>query len=342
MTHSVRQLKRSLASAFTSMELLMAMAVGAVAISAATVAFGTFVRTQPKVGSSVSVNLGTARMGAYYGRPTQATVQAHTAPNYGALAKAERLRELFLADTMRGTAVYCLYRTTPNTYHPTVIPFDPVVDAANQQTGSLDTILSFRQHLINKSALTGVTAANFTAARNHTAYPVPFARDITTYNYGCSIFILGHSRFSQQLVVIAIYDVDVDKMSAPDGFYASVKRWAGEAGQPAVFTSSYEVFYPPSNTTTWPTTNDAFAPLFVAFERDNKRVQVESVAIDRFKVAKEHPFYFVWWPDPANRSLDTSLTSGSIPPSTSPSNVYYHLAGRTAFMFTIPMFPTLL
>jgi hypothetical protein len=221
-----RQLKSACAPAFTSMELLMAMAIGAVAISAATVAYGTFVRTQPKVGSLVSVNLGTPRMAAYYGRPTQAIVQAHTAPNYGALARAERLRELFLADTMRGTAVYCLYRTTPNTYHPTVIPFDPVIDAANATTGLLDTNISFRQHLINKTALTGVTTTSFVLARNHSAYPLPFSRSITTYNYGCSIFILGHSIFSDRLVVIATYDVDVDKISSPDGFYASVKRWS--------------------------------------------------------------------------------------------------------------------
>uniref|UniRef100_UPI00329A0C51 hypothetical protein n=1 Tax=Salmonella enterica TaxID=28901 RepID=UPI00329A0C51 len=64
----------------------------------------------------------------------------------------------------------------------------------------------------------------------------------------------------------------------------------------------------------------------------------ESATIDRFKRAAERPFYFIWWPDPSARHLGAIANTFS---STDPRQAYNHMAGRTAFMFVVPMFPAL-
>lgn len=322
---------------FTSAELLVALSIGALVVGTAAVGFGSFVRAQPRAGNSVEVQLDNTRMLAYYGL-NQGTVQAVVAPNYGAVARAENLRERFVADTMGATAVFCLARNRPNTYHPYEIPFDPSVDAT-----VLDRSTAFFAHLLLKGASTGVQATSFTAtARNHTPLPVPAASTTTagsTYSYGASIFVLGYSSNPSALVVTAVYDIDIDKVSSPPGFYTSVKRWAAAPSVAARLTDYYDVFYPPSNSATWPVTTDQFAPLWVSFERETLRARTESVAIDRFKIADEQPFYFVWWPDPAVRNLDAVRASLNRPAANDPREAYSHMLGRTAFMFTVPVFP---
>jgi len=321
-------------------ELLMAMSIGALVVGAAAVSFGTFTRAQPLAGNSVRVVLDNTRMAAYYGL-AQTSVEAVVAPNYGSVARAELLRERFIEDTMSGTAVFCLARNRPNTYHPHEIPFDPAVDNA---TGALylDHPETFRAYLAARTAATGVNAASFLSVRNHQPLPVPAAASGTAgaeYTSGASIFVLGYSSNPTALAVTAVYDIDIDKVSTPAGFYASVKRWASSAATGPRLTDYYDVFYPPSRPATWPSTTDQFAPLYVAFERSTRLARVETTAIDRFKLAHEQPFYFVWWPDPAARTLDTSRASGGSFDSRDPREAYSHMLGRTSFMFTVPMFP---
>lgn len=322
---------------FTMAELLMAMAVGALVVGAAAVSFGTFTRAQPQAGNSVQVVLDNARMAAYYGM-AQTSVEAVVAPNYGSVARAETLRERFIEDTMSGTAVFCLARNRPNTYHPHEIPYDPAVD-----TTVLDRPLSFFSHLVAKTLTTGVSVTSFiSTARNHTPLPVPAASTSTagsTYSYGASVFVLGYSSNPGALAVIAVYDIDIDKVSDPAGFYASVKRWASSPATGPRLTDYYDVFYPPTNPATWPSTTDQFAPLFVSFERSTLLARTESTAIDRFKLAHEQPFSFVWWPDPAARTLDATRARGTSFDSRDPREAYSHMLGRTSFMFTVPMFP---
>ena len=342
--------------AFTSAELLVSMAVGAIVVSAAVVAFGSFARIQPRVGSRVTVPLPTGSLMAYYG-VNQSTRETAVAPNYGVLAKAEMLRERFLADTLSATAVFCLSRSQPNSYHPRLIPYDPAESTAIP----LDSHVNFRKHLESK-LLVPVGAFNGSSSFDfHSPTPVPSTATNTlgdTYNYGASIFVLGFSPYATQMQVTAVYDIDVDKVALPvllsnrkrGGFYGSVKRWAYDPGSSQVrLTDYYDVFYPPSNEDTfrdpanrdrepiWPQTNDQFAPLWVSFERRSRRTG--AVASDRFRIAKAMPFYFVWWPDPAVRNLGATRAVLQ-PPSTSVARAeYYHMAGRTAFMFTVPMFP---
>jgi prepilin-type N-terminal cleavage/methylation domain-containing protein len=321
---------------FTMAELLMTLSIGALVIGAAAVSFGTFTRAQPRAGNTVTVQLDSARMAAYYGL-AQPTVEASVAPNYGSMARAELLRERFIEDTLSGTAVYCLSRNRANTYHPHQIPYDPAVD-----TTILDRSTAFFGHLVLKSATTGVSSTSFQiTSRNHSPLPVPATSTGTTadtYTYGASIFVIGYSADPAALAVTAVYDIDIDKVASPPGFYASVKRWASSSTTGPRLTDFYDVYYPPSAPATWPATTDQFAPLWTSFERSTLLARTESSAIDRFKRAKEQPFHLIWWPDPAARTLEVGRARATYPVS-DPRETYAHMLGRTAFMFTVPMFP---
>ena len=52
---------------FTSVELLLVVALSAIVLGGAVVAYGTIVRNQPRLSSVVTVNLGTTAMSAFYG-----------------------------------------------------------------------------------------------------------------------------------------------------------------------------------------------------------------------------------------------------------------------------------
>lgn len=317
---------------FTSLELLLVLFLSAVVLGAIVVSYGTLVRSQPNVSSLISVPLGTARMTNFYGA-SGTNRQVPVAPHFGMLALAEELREQFLQDTISSTAVFCLPRDGHNTWRPSLIPWD------NLTHEELDTPQKFRAHIVEQA---GIPATLFRDYRN------PLGTTDTVPSPNCSIFILGFSKTAGVLAVSAIYDVDVIRFtgtSQPQGFHASVKRYApapGAAdGDALVFSSGYEVFFPPSNpmarvASDW--SNDNFAPLFVSFERSSRLAVREGPAIDRFKVAAERPFYFIWWPDPAVRHLGTQTNTAA--PS-APQHAYNHMAGRTSFMFTVPLFPAL-
>ena len=100
---------------FTSVELLLVLALSAVVIGGAVVSYGTIVRSQPSVSSAVTVPLGIARMQNFYGLSSD-TVNVAMAPQYGALSLAEELREQFVTDTLSATAVFCLPRDRRTRY----------------------------------------------------------------------------------------------------------------------------------------------------------------------------------------------------------------------------------
>ena len=310
-------------SGFSSIELLVALAIGAAIIGAAAIAYGGIARNLPRVGSSVIVTLDNTKLNNYYGL-AQSTLQASVAPSYGALARAEDLREQFMADTLSATAVYCLSRSDINAFRPYSITYDPSTDLV------LDTNINFRQHLINKGL---VSASVFTNKRNY---------DSASTN--ASIFVIGYSSTTNRLIVSAIYEVDIVRPSSPaTGYYASVRRYAATATTAAALTQYYDVYYPSPQLPISGLKVDAenFAPIWVSFERLNRKDKPETVDIDRFKAAREKPFYFVWWPDPTARNLGMQFASNSAYAPTDPRKAYNHMAGRTSFMFTVPMFPSL-
>lgn len=317
---------------FTSVELLLVLSLSAVILGGAVVSYGTLVRSQPSVSSMVAVPLGATRSQNFYGT-TSSTVDVGMAPQYGSLSLAEELREQFLTDTLSATAVYCLPRDGINTWRPSVIAYDPTKD------DELDTPQKFRAHIIARAS---VPASLYRDYRN----PL---NDGTLVPQNASIFILGYSKYAGYLKVTSIYDIDVIRFTGatePNGFHASVKRYTDATTSLTPSTLSYmggyDVFFPPSvpnatNSSQWST--DGFAPLFVTIERASRLALRETPAtIDRFKRAYERPFYFIWWPDPAARHLGPVANTLS---STDPRQAYNHMAGRSAFMFTVPMFPAL-
>ncbi|MCB1277356.1 hypothetical protein [Prosthecobacter sp.] len=317
---------------FTSVELLLVLALSAVILGGAVVSYGTIVKSQPSVSSTVTVPLGLARMKNFYGLLSDSTNVA-MAPQYGSLSMAEELREQFVADTLSATAVYCLSRDGMNTWRPSTIPYNPTLH------DELDTPQKFRTHII---ANAGVSSSLYRDYRN----PL---NDGTTVPQNASIFILGYSKYAGYLKVNAIYDIDLVRFTAksePNGIYASVKRYADASGSTTpstlAFIGGYDVFFPPSvmnptNSTQW--SSDGFAPLFITFERSERLALRETPAtIERFKRASERPFYFIWWPDPSARHLGAVANTL---PSSDPRQAYNQMAGRTSFMFTVPMFPAL-
>lgn len=317
---------------FTSVELLLVLALSAVVLGGAVVSYGTIVRSQPSVSSIVTVPLGLARMQNFYGL-LSSTVNVAMAPQYGALSQAEELREQFITDTLSATAVFCLPRDGMNTWRPSVIAYNPALH------DEIDTPQKFRVHII---ANAGVPDTLYRDYRN----PL---NDGATVPQNASIFVLGYSKYAGYLKVNAIYDIDIIRFTGttePNGIHVSVKRYADSTTSTTPTTLSYmggyDVFFPPSvpnptNTTQW--ASDGFTPLFISFERASRLALRETPAtIERFKRASERPFYFIWWPDPAARHLGPVANTFA---SSDPRQAYNHMAGRTSFMFTVPMFPAL-
>ncbi|MBE7495844.1 MAG: hypothetical protein HS117_12940 [Verrucomicrobiaceae bacterium] len=317
---------------FTSVELLLVLALGAVVIGGAVVSYGSIVRSQPRVSSFITVPLGSTRMQHFYGS-SNSTLDTASAPQFGGLSQAEELREQFLADVMSATAVFCLPRDDSNAYKPSIIAYNPL------QHAELDTPQKFRAHLVSIGA---VTAAQYRDYRN----PL---NDGVSVPQNASIFVLGFSKYAGYLKVLSLYDIDVIRFTGagqPQGFHASVKRYADPVGSttPSTLTyaGGYDVFYPPSvfnasNPAQWAT--DGFSPLFVTFERAVRLALTEAPStIQRFKRAAERSFYLIWWPDPCARHLGPVTNTL---PSSDPRQAYNQNAGRTSFMFTVPMFPAL-
>lgn len=309
---------------FSTAELLVAMALGAMIIGAAAVAYGTIARGKPRAGNTAVITLDSAKLNNYYGL-NQATIQAAVAPNYGAVLRAEDMRERFMTDTMAATAVFPLARTDITTFRPARIAFS-LTD--KNESSFPDSPLKFRDYLVSQSLVTG---ALFPANRN-----------TNTTATSCSIFVLGYSSDPAYLSVTATYEVDVVKTTSPAGFYASVRRYVATPTSAAQLTAYYDVFYPPYDGDLWPSTKDNFTPLWATFERQSRKYMspTESPDIERFKWAREKPFCFIWWPDPAAATLGLYRASNTAYTATDPRSVYNHMAGRTSYMFTVPHFPS--
>jgi hypothetical protein len=310
--------RRPFRAGFTSAEIMVALMLSAVVIGAAAMAFATIGRGQRQYTATATVNLPSGAQNNFYSVDSN-TITTYVAPNMGSVSRAEALRERFFTDTAQSIGVYCLYRAnnTWNTIRPATIAAPPFGTA-------MDTPEAFRTYLASAiPASSGV----FTSYRVYGS----------TSNI--SIFILGYSTDGTTIPVI-VYDLDMVLATDPNatsvvvGTYASVRRYASGG-----LTSYYDVLYPPSGQT------ESWSPPAVAFERASRKVVTEA-AVDPFKVAAEAPFYFIFWPDPAEDSLAVPLDaqpSGVLNggfATTDPRRVYNHMAGRTSYMFTVPMFPS--
>lgn len=335
--------RRGLNAGFTAAEMLVATAIGAMIIGAATLAYATLMGGQRQFTQVSTVRLPTGALTNFYSI-SGTNVSTYMAPNFGSVARAESLREKFIADVEQSIAVYCLYRATNvfNTTRPSTIPSPPYGTV-------LDTPEAFRAYL---ATAVPTSAATFAAYRN-----IPTAPNITSATPSFSVFILGYSANATTIPVLAVYDIDFVQATNPNGTgtvigtYASVRRYVSGA-----LSAYYDVVYPAAVQKTMTGTTaltEGWNPPVVSFERRSRLALVEgSTTIDRFKVAAEQPFYFIFWPDPAEDNLALPLNSSPYVTASStyilngsylatdPRRAYNHMAGRTSFMFTVPMFPS--
>jgi len=316
-------------------ELLVVLALGAVVLGGLMVTFGTITANRVSVSETVDIQLK-ADVAANFYNVNSGLRTVSVAPNYGVLAQAERLREQFHSDLIGAAGVFCLYRRAAVITNPlrrTWYPFEAGTD------GPLESPSDFFQFLNKWNAAAATT------------FEVPANPGVTNTFFAphASIFVTSFSNDHSKLAITAIYEIDVIPFVAakPWGYYASVRRYTHSGTNPDAvnceLSGGYEVFFSPSVVdATSPTVfkTDGFSPLFISFERSVRRSLVEDSVNgrDRFKLAAERPFYFVWWPDPTVRNLATENLSGQ---PRDPRRAYNHMGGRTAFMFTVPMFPAL-
>lgn len=297
--------------------MLVATMIAALVTGMAAVVCYAVTSAQHQYDSVATVTVPTGALNNFYAT-SGTTVSTFMAPNFSCVAQAENIRERFNADVAQAIAVFPLSRASGS--YNTVRPFDITAPPASTL---LDTPEAFRLYL-----LTHFTQANvFSSYRN---YP-------STQN-SLSVYILGYSADQYTIPVTAIYDLDIVTASTNGtamGYYVSMRRYVG-----ATMTNYYDCVFQNSGDGT-----DSWCPPVVAFERQSRKAIAEGAnTIDKFKVAEEKPFFLMFWPDPARNSL--RLPSGNTPTlnpgfaASDPRQAYNHMAGRTAFMFAVPMFPS--
>jgi type II secretory pathway pseudopilin PulG len=297
---------------FSLIELLVAAGLAATVLTVGVLIFQNIGAGRYHVSSYGAVTIGAAAIENFYGQ-VGTDVLTYWAPNYGRAAQAEILRERFLDDIAHANAVFCLGRNGLNTTRPTVIP--PEGAATGSFHGrSIDSPDAFLAHLSFFFPDAATTFAPYRGASTAT---------------NASIFILQPSSAADSLSVRAIYEIDLTPTtpgSSPEGTYASVRRYVGDT-----LTDRFDVFFPSG-----PGALD-FNPLVVAFERSARLATPDSS--DPFKKAADRPFYFVWWPDPAERRLEAAAAPAF--GTDDPRAAYAAMGGRTPYFFAVPMFPSL-
>ncbi len=289
---------------FSLVEVAVALAIGVAVITVGVIVFQSLGAGRRATATFEFVTIGKPAMLNFYGLDAVGT-DAFVAPNYGRRAAADRLRDLFWEDVGRSSAVFCLGRSGLNEQRPQIIAV--AAGAVGRGTDSPD---AFRALLPNPAAFVSYRGAS--GAQN------------------ASVFLLQPSADPEELVVHAIYDVDFVTTTSPKGTYVSVRRYVGTA-----MTDFYDVFYPEIAGGG----SVAFSPVVVAFERSARRVSVEGDAVDRLKVARGGPFYFLWWPDPA--AMDFGAATVGADGATEARASYAGMGGRTSLFFAVPMFPAL-
>jgi hypothetical protein len=292
-------------SGLTFVELLVAMAVGAAVLAAAVIGFTTIANNPMRIGAldiEIDANLHSTLYGA-----SASTVTVGQNPNYFQAAQAQRMKELLLADTAGSSAVFVLGRNARND-----VRLDSIGVAAGFDFRAVSSPTDFRDFLVT--------------ATSTSVYDPAQTGALTTTN--ATIFCLGGLQSVSQeenlLFINAFYEIDFVATTAPAGTYVTVRRFAGDSGVP---TDYYHLFYQDDANTTLP-----FRPLAAFFGRS---ASPSGPAL--FNIAPNHPFTFVWWPDPLIGFLSgqggATATSGTVRAQ------YANMARRTSLFFVLPAFP---
>lgn len=294
-------------SGLTFVEVLVAAVIGAAVLAAAVIAYGTITRAPGSV-DRIDVTLpGGVQDGLYNDGGSYITVGA--APNYWEAVKAREMKDLLDEDLSKASAVFCLGRNGHFTgVRPNVLNVPDFQDFRNVATPA--QFLAFLQ-----AGEPGLA----------TAFSGPASGPLAGTHL--TIFVLRQlgstSQTGNAMEVQAIYEVDFVSALSPSGTFASVRRYDGGSAP----THYYHVFYPGDANTTNP-----FRPLAVFFGRAARP------SPGAYDLAPNHPFTFVWWPDPLVSFLGDRATGSA---AQLPRSGYANMAGRTSLFFVLPTFPSL-
>jgi hypothetical protein len=254
--------------------MVVALAIGAVVVMVAVIAYGAILRNGLPGVRNEDVHVTPGVLLNFYGL-NSSLISVSRAPNFTAAAAAEDLRNRFHEDVSSAVAVFCLGRNGLNTVHPTNLYISDTNDVRTW-TGPAN----FKALLTNNSD-------DFTTNTNY-----------AIKGSNLSIYILGPStnlgralNTTTNLVVRAIYDADLVTNTTPPGVYASVRRYVGSTN-----TAFYHVFYASDTTTV----TNTFWPLAYYYPKGTVN-----------GVTNTRPFYLVWWPDPASAWLPPTAPTNS-------------------------------
>ena len=221
-------------SAFTFVELVVALAVGASVVLAAVLAYGAVAHNGFPSVQDENIVVNDNSLQVFYGMDSN-TISVSRAPNFTAAAMAVDMRNRFQDDISHAVAVFCLGRDGTNTLHPVSIPITSSNDVRTWAGRS-----NFSALLANSNAFTNSTSNAIKGAN-------------------LSVYVLGPSTDATHLTVRAVYDTDLVTNTTPAGVYASVRRYVGSD-----LTGYYHIFYASDN---W-TVPNTFWPLACYFPRN--------------------------------------------------------------------------
>jgi hypothetical protein len=288
-------------------------ALGVSIIGAGVLAFRAISTQQRRISDYGNVELGSAALANLYGL-NATRINTWHAPNYGRAIRADQLRDVFHEDIEVASAVYCLPRAGRSGVRPTSIPLASTVRGVD-----IDTPAAFFNVLAAADASTSSTFATFQGI------PPANAKN-------ASVFVIQPTDNSTptELAVRCIWEIDIIPVStsSASGTYATVRRYVG-----IQLTYYYDVFYRDDAST--------FGPPIVSFERAARSLSGTS----GFYQADLHPFYFVWWPDPASPTLRPNGAAAPLDASGAAISggdfraAYATHYGQTPYFFVVPMFP---
>ena len=316
-------------SGFTLVEVVVASALSTIFFTSAALVYRSISYHQkrllttveidiPSVPDTLSVDTLKNFFPITYASGGRTDIVTYVAPSYGRAGMASQMYDRFWEDIESASAAFSLARYNAlNGIRPTSIPLGSI-DSPHE----LDTPLKFRDLLATVDSL---ALSIYKPQRNQGYFPptITGGEALDPKHLGATVYVMQPHPDPTALGVKSIYEIDLVRTSSPEGVYAAVRRYVG-----SVISDQYDVFYENAKIT-------QFGPIFINFEKST-RLNLPETNADPYKKAKDHPFFFMWWPDPA-----LMLKSNPESPAGDAMNAYLQMGSRTAFMFTVPMFPPL-
>ncbi len=311
--------KRSPAG-FSLLELVLVAAVCAMIFSALALAYRSASINLRRTSTYQTVTLSNPVSSSFFPGSAPASVDSYVAPNFGRSTVADQARNMFMEDSEKSIAVFAL-------------PRKGSLNAIRQRTlslgtymaQSLDTPAKFLECLSSVPA----TAANAAVFTTYRGAPPESTGSGPSFGYltNGTIFCLQPSGSATQMWVRAVWEIDYVPFTDATGtpcLYATVRRYVN-----TTLTFYYDIVFRNS------TLAQVGVP-FVHFERSARNTVTEGNA--NFKLARNQPFYMIWWPDPSMSGISTTATAATY---TGARASYWRKEGQTSSVIIVPQYPAL-